>query len=327
MLLLLDNLPSQLREIFYLLNVEYILEIFLIFLVIYTFLRFMEGTRGEGILKGIALVILTVPILISMFAKSFDTLQRLEVILKFFGAAAIPALVVIVQPELRRALVRLGQTRFFGFIFKGETEGIVDEIVKSTFRMSKRKVGALVAVEREVGLKNFIERGTPVDGVVTSQLLTTIFFPGSELHDGAVIVRNNRIAAAGCLFPLSENPDLGQLGTRHRAGLGLSEETDAVVVVVSEETGTVSLAHGGELERPLNRDQLRAALLTFYAQLEEREAEKKREELSEPTEQEILPVGHDSLEPSLPKSPAKSDSRPERGSEDDSSKLKQRAEV
>ncbi len=285
---------DQIKEILQFINPEYILEFFIIYLVIYHFLKFMEGTRGEGILKGIALVILTVPIVISIVANQLGILQRLEVILRFFGAAAIPALVVIVQPELRRALVRLGQTRLFGFIFKGETEGFVDEIVKAVFRMARRKVGALVAIEREVGLKSYIERGTPIDGLVTSQLLTTLFFPGSELHDGAVIIRNNRIAAAGCLFPLSDNPELGQmLGTRHRAGLGLTEETDAVVVIVSEETGIVSFAHNGKLERPMNPDQLRGVLLRYYAQLEERALERKREELEDSGEVELLPVSPD----------------------------------
>lgn len=271
---------------------EYLIEIFLIFLVIYTFLRFMEGTRGEGILKGIALVLLIVPMILSILSNTFGVLHRMEVILKFFGAAAIPALVVIVQPELRRALVRVGQTRFFGFIFKGQTESIVDEIIKATFRMSRRNVGALIAIEREVGLKNYVERGTKIDGLVTSQLLATIFFPGSELHDGAIVIRNDRIAAGGCLFPLSENPDISNaLGTRHRAALGITEETDAVVVVVSEETGTVSFAHDGKLEQGLNPDQLREELLKHYAQLEERQVEIKREELEELEDRDLLQVG------------------------------------
>ena len=223
-------------------DVEYIVEILLIYIVIYTFLRFMEGTRGEGILKGIALIFLTVPIVVSFVANRMEIFERLGVIVRFFGAAAIPALVIIVQPELRRALVRLGQTRFFGFLLKKEAESIIDEIVRATSRMAKSKVGALIAIEREVGLKNYIERGTQIDAIVSSQLLATVFFPGSELHDGAVIIRNNRLAAAGCLFPLSDNPELGQVfGTRHRAGLGITEETDAIVVIVSEETGAVSI--------------------------------------------------------------------------------------
>ena len=255
-------------------RLEYAIEIFIIFLLLYTFLRFMEGTRGEGLLKGIALVILTVPMLVTIIADRFDVLDRLLVIMKFFGAAAIPVLVIIVQPELRRALIRLGQTRFFGLLLKGETQGVVDEIVKAAFRMSRRKIGALIAIEREVGLKNYIERGTGIDGVVTSELLSTLFFPGSDLHDGAVIIQKERVAAAGCLFPLSENADLGSiLGTRHRAAVGITEETDAIVVVVSEETGSVSFAHGGQLERSLDVQSLGKLLRQYYAQLENAEAE------------------------------------------------------
>lgn len=137
--------------------------------------------------------------------------------------------------------------------------------------MSRRKIGALIALEREVGLKNYIERGTMIDAEVTSELLCTVFFPGSDLHDGAVIVSKERVAGAGCLFPLSDNPNIGSvLGTRHRAAIGISEETDAVVVIVSEETGIVSLAHGGRLERPLDLEELKTLLLKYHAQLEER---------------------------------------------------------
>ncbi len=266
------ELFESLRSFFGPIHLEYALEILIIYLLVYTFFRFMEGTRGEGLLKGIALVILTVPILLAIVADRFDVLDRLLVIMKFFGATAIPVIVIIVQPELRRALIRLGQTRIFGLFLKGETEGMVEEIVKATFRMSRRKIGALIAIEREVGLKNYVERGTPIDGVVSNELLSTIFFPGSDLHDGAVIVQKERIAAAGCLFPLSDNPSLGNiLGTRHRAALGITEETDAIVVVVSEETGSVSFAHGGQLERSLDVEQLRQLLRRYYAQLEEAE--------------------------------------------------------
>lgn len=271
-------------------NLWYLLEIFIIFIVIYTFLRFMEGTRGEGILKGIALVMLLFPIVVTIVAERLDTLDRLLVIIRFFGAAAIPVLVIIVQPELRRALVRLGQTRFFGLLFKGETEGMVDEIVKATFRMSRRKIGALIAIEREVGLKNYVERGTEIDAVVTSELLSTIFFPGSDLHDGAVVIQKGRIAAAGCLFPLTENPNVGRvLGTRHRAAIGLTEETDAIVLVVSEETGTVSFVNRGAIERPVDIERLRVLLLEYYAQLEDLEI--ARAAVAPPDEAEAVVKG------------------------------------
>ncbi len=265
----LDSLRSFADSIY----VEYVIEIIVIYLLIYAFLRFMEGTRGEGILKGIALVILTVPMLVTIIADQFGVLDRLLGIMKFFGATAIPVLVIIVQPELRRALIRLGQTRIFGMFLRGEAEGMVDEIVKAAYRMSRRKIGALIAIEREVGLKNYIERGTSIDGVVTSELLSTVFFPGSDLHDGAVVIQKERVAAAGCLFPLSDDPSLGNvLGTRHRAAVGISEETDAIVVVVSEETGAVSFAHDGKLERSVDVERMRDLLRKYYAQLEEAEA-------------------------------------------------------
>ena len=270
---MIQDVLEFLRDEVWRFPVEYLIEIFIIYLLIYTFLRFMEGTRGEGILKGIALLILMVPILVTIVAERFKVLDRLLVIVKFLGAAAIPVIVIIVQPELRRALVRLGQTRIFGILLKGQTRGMVEEIVKAAFKFSRRKIGALIAIEREVGLQNYVERGTVIDGVVSSELLATIFFPGSDLHDGAVIVQKERIAAAGCLFPLSENPNLGSVfGTRHRAALGITEETDAIVVVVSEETGVVSFGHRGKLERPLNSEQLRSLLLKYYAQLEDVEA-------------------------------------------------------
>jgi diadenylate cyclase len=266
------------------LPLEAVIEVLIIYLILYTFLRFMEGTRGEGILKGIALLILTVPILVTIVAEKFNILDRLLVIIKFFGAAAIPVLVIIVQPELRRALIRLGQTRIFGYFFKGETEGLVDEIVKAVYRMSRRRTGALIAMEREVGLQNYVERGTILDARVSSEILCAIFFPGSDLHDGAVILQKERIAAAGCLFPLSENPNLGSvLGTRHRAALGITEESDAIVIVVSEETGVVAFVHRGKMERPVGQDRLRALLLKHYAQLEEQEAADDASSPREPT--------------------------------------------
>ena len=260
-----------------LVSIAYLVEILVIFLVIYAFLRFMEGTRGEGILKGIALLMLTFPILLAIVADQLEksdldfNMDRLLVIIRFFGAAAIPAVFIVVQPELRRALVRLGQTSLLGVFLKRETKGIVEDLVRASFRMSRRKIGALIAIEREVGLKNYIEHGNQIDAVVSSGLLSTIFFPGSDLHDGAVVIREDRIAAAGCLFPLSDTPGLGNvMGTRHRAALGVSEETDAIVIVVSEETGNVSFASRGELEK-VDAERLRELLQRHFVELDEEE--------------------------------------------------------
>ena len=280
-----EELLKELRRYLDWINLEYLIEIFIIFLVIYAFLRYMKGTRGEGILKGIALLMLMFPILFAIIAERFQILDRLLAIIRFFGLAAIPVLVIVVQPELRRALVRLGQTRLLGFLLKKETESMVDEIVKAVFRMSRRKIGSLIAIEREVGLKNYIERGTQIDALVTSELLSTIFFPGSDLHDGAVVIQKDRVAAAGCLFPLSDNPNIGNvMGTRHRAAIGISEETDAIIVVVSEETGTVSFVNRGHMERPLDVERLRALLVKYYAQLEEDDTPDEETVVKEPME-------------------------------------------
>ena len=254
-----------------LLKPQYLFEILILFGVIYVFLHYLEGTRGEGILKSYALLMLMFPLLLTIVAEELKIMDRLLVIIRFFGAAAIPALVIIVQPELRRALVRLGQTRFFGGLFKGDTESTVDDLVKAAFRMSKRKIGALIAIEREVGLKNYVEGGTRIDAIVTTEILTTIFFPGSDLHDGAVVVQKERVAGAGCLFPLSESPTIDKrYGARHRAALGVTEETDAIVIVVSEETGVVSFVNRGQMER-VDYEQLRSLLLSHLAQLEDRD--------------------------------------------------------
>ena len=170
------------------------------------------------------------------------------------------ALVVIFQPELRRMLVRLGQTRWLGFLGKPRSVAL-GEVLSAVASMSKRKIGALIAIEREVGLRQVIEGGTRLNAEVTSEILGSIFYPNTPLHDGGVVIRSNRLAAAGCLFPLSENPKLHkELGTRHRAAVGLTEETDAVTVVVSEETGNVSVAVKGDLMYDLSVDELKSVL-------------------------------------------------------------------
>jgi diadenylate cyclase len=164
--------------------------------------------------------------------------------------------------------VRLAQTPIFGEFMRDEHE-VIGEVIKACFKLSKNKVGALIAIEREQPLSAFAERGTRLDAEVRSELITTLFYPGTELHDGAIVIQKGRIAAAGCLFPLSENPELGSwAGTRHRAGVGISEETDCVTVVVSEETGHVSLCARGNVYRDLDREELTRRLKALYAQNE-----------------------------------------------------------
>lgn len=243
-------------------------EIGIIFTILYTALRFMQGTRGAGILKGLAMILVIVFLALYYVSQRFE-LERINFLLDKFLQAAVFALIIIFQPELRRGLVRLGQTPLFGRFMRSEFD-MIDEIEKAITRLSKNRVGALIAIERSVGLTSYAEGGVKIDADVKSELLDSIFYPGSSLHDGAVIVQGSRITAAGCLLPLSENPSLG-LGTRHRAGVGLTEETDAIAVIVSEETGKVSLSVGGEIQRGIDLPKLSKLLRQYYVERESRE--------------------------------------------------------
>lgn len=244
-----------------------VVEIVIVYILIYYFIKFCEGTRGAGVLKGLALLVLMAAFIFRYSAEYFE-FERIGYLLDFLGPATLTALVVILQPELRRGLVRLSQTPIFGEFIKDEHE-VIDEVIKSCFRLSKNKVGALIAIERDQSLSPYAERGTRIDAEVRSELVTTLFYPGTELHDGAIVIQHGRISAAGCLFPLSENPELGSwAGTRHRAGVGISEESDCVTLVVSEETGHVSLCVRGNVFRDLDREELTRRLRAYYAQTE-----------------------------------------------------------
>jgi len=232
-------------------------EILLIAAVIYVLLLTLRGTRGAGMLRGLALLMAFAVVLSGV---RYLGLMRITWLLERLFAVSAIALVVIFQPELRRMLVRLGQTRWLGFLGKPRSVAL-GEVISAVASMSKRKIGALIAIEREVGLRQVIEGGTRLNAEVSSEILGSVFFPNTPLHDGGVVIRTNRVAAAGCLFPLSENPKLQkELGTRHRAAVGLTEETDAVTVVVSEETGKVSVAVKGDLMYDLSVDELKNVL-------------------------------------------------------------------
>ena len=235
------------------------IELLLIGLVVFWVVRFLRGTRGARLLKGIAVVLISLYIIVRLLGSSFG-LQRIEFLYSKFLIGASFAVVVVFQPELRRALMRLGETR----LFRGWSQQIDEEIealVESAVYCSRRKIGALVAIEREVGLGGIAESGTRVNADLSAPLLNTIFFPNTELHDLGVVVSQGRIAYAGVQFPLAESGELErELGSRHRAAVGLSQETDAVVLVVSEETGDLSIAERGRLIRKLTPDGLRGLL-------------------------------------------------------------------
>lgn len=235
-----------------------LLEIGLLYLGVYAILRFLEGTRGFGVLRGLVFWILMTWLVVTLFVEKLR-LYRIEYLMGREVFMLILFLAVVFQPEIRRLLLRLGEAPLL-YWFKGEGS-IVPEIVEAAFTLSERKIGALIVIEREVRLGSVLEGGTPLNAEISSGLLVTIFWPGSPLHDGAVVIRGNRIAAAGCLLPLTEQPGLAKtLGTRHRAAIGVSEESDALSIVVSEENQAVSLAHRGRLRMGLDREQLRILL-------------------------------------------------------------------
>src|SRR5688500_10419531 len=178
------------------------------------------------------------------------------------------AAIVIFQSDIRRALAHFGQAPFFRYFNRQEAANeTIEELVVAANMLSQQKIGAIIAIEREIGLRNYIESGIPLDATLTYDLLVTIFQPPSPLHDGAVIVQEDRIAAAACFLPLTVNPRVSrELGTRHRAAIGLTEENDAVAIVVSEESGQVALAVNGRIDRGLSDDDLRERLKTFVVQ-------------------------------------------------------------
>lgn len=246
-----------------------VVELFLVYLGIYYFMVFCEGTRGAGILKGFAIFVVLTAIVFTQVSELFG-FDRINWLISIFTPTSITALIIILQPELRRGLARISQSQFFGE-FVSDEHKVTEELIRAVFRLAKNRVGALVAIEREDSLQAYVERGTALDAEVRSELLSTIFYPGTELHDGAVVIQRGRIAAAGSLFPLSENQQLGPwAGTRHRAALGLSEETDAIIIVVSEERGEVSLCVRGDIQRNLDREQLERELRRYYALADDR---------------------------------------------------------
>jgi len=194
--------------------------------------------------------------------------------------------VILFQPELRHALAQFGRTRYFRSFLRGEGFGVLGEVVRAIEALARERHGALVVIERNVGLRNYVETGTRVDAKVSAELLVTLFSPGSPLHDGAVILREDTVLAASCILPLSNNPRSAlSLGTRHRAALGLSEEADAVVVVVSEETGAISIAYRGILRQRLTEGELRSELSRiFRTRPEEEEQDGAAENPVEPAE-------------------------------------------
>lgn len=237
-------------------NLSSVIDILIVAFLMYRLMLLIKGTRAVQLIKGLAVLLV-----ITAFASLFN-LYTINWLLGKLMTALVVALPVVFQPELRRALEKLGRGRFLNhttLAASGDMDQakVIAEITRSATVLSKNKIGALIIVERETGLEEHIDNGVKIDGLVTAQFLINIFVPKTPLHDGAVIIRGDRVAAAACFLPLSENPHLSSdLGTRHRAGIGITEHSDAVAVIVSEETGSISLAVEGVLNRHLDENEL-----------------------------------------------------------------------
>ena len=239
------------------------IDIVLVAAVLYRIFVMFKGTRALQMLSGLG------GLMVASFLARRLELFSTSWILENFWAFWVLALIVLFQPELRRALAQIGQSPLFqGMTRAGREERthVIDDVLKAAEALAAKRMGALIVLERTAGLRQYAELGVPLDALVSADLLVSLFLPYSPLHDGAVLIRDRRVAAAGCFLPLSRNTQLARaMGTRHRAALGVSEETDAVVLAVSEESGRISLAVGGQIETPLDREALRARLAGLFA--------------------------------------------------------------
>jgi uncharacterized protein (TIGR00159 family) len=233
-----------------------VLDILIVAFLIYQLLQFIRGTHAVQMALG-ALVLVLV-----YFVSQWFNLEAVNWLLRTFLPYVVFGIIVVFQAEIRKVLAHLGKPPLLGAFSSQRTEEVVDEVVLAATSLAAQRTGAIVVLEREMGLRAYIETGIGLDALLTYDLLISIFNPGTPLHDGAVIVQGNRIAAAACFLPLTVNPELSrQLGSRHRAAIGVTEDTDAVAVVVSEETGTISVVVGGRIRRDLDGRSLKWALL------------------------------------------------------------------
>ena len=235
-------------------------DIILMSIIVYRLLLIIKGTKAARMLMGLGVL------LVASLLSGYFELYTVDWLIQSFWAQIVIAIIILFQPEIRRALAQMGETPFLQTLTPAEELKSLEEIVRAAIALANRKIGALIAIERETSLKDFVEIGVPVDAKVSKEILLSVFHPTSPIHDGAVVIKKNRIVAAGCFLPITMSPDISKaLGTRHRAALGISEETDAVVLVVSEETGTVSMAVRGKLDTHLDMGTLRDTLTDFFA--------------------------------------------------------------
>jgi diadenylate cyclase len=236
-----------------------ILDIALVSVLVYELLLLIRGTRAvQMALSGGFLIAL-------FFLSEWLQLETVNWVIRNLAAYVVFAIIVLFQADIRRALAHFGRAPFFRYFERAQsTDETIEELVVTATNLSARRIGAIMVIERQIGLRNYIEGGIPLDAMITYDLMASIFHPGSPLHDGAAIIQGDRVAAAACFLPLSVNPRLGrELGTRHRAALGLTEENDAVAIVVSEETGSISVVRDGKLDRGISAEVLRTELRTL----------------------------------------------------------------
>lgn len=233
-----------------------VIDIAIVSLIIYEVLTLIRGTRAVQMALGSAVIVG------ALYVSQWSRLPTVNWLIRNAGAYLVFAVIVLFQSDIRRALAHLGRAPFFRYFARPEgADETIEEVAVAATMLAAQRVGAIIVIERQIGLRNYIEGGIPLDATLTYDLLVSIFQNSSPLHDGAVIVHGDRIAAAACFLPLTVNPRLSrELGTRHRAAIGLTEENDAVAVVVSEETGNISIALDGTLERELTAETLRARL-------------------------------------------------------------------
>ena len=256
-------MPIQLKGLLSTISILDLLDILIVAFILYKLYIMLKDTRAITILKGLLVLLLLTMISNWLGLNVIYWLLQKTVTLVFV------ALPLVFQPELRRTLEHLGQGKLFGrsvFLNVEEARSLVSELDKAVTVLAQNKIGALIVLERETGLNDYCATGIQIDGLITSEFLINVFIPNTPLHDGAAIVRGNRMVAAGCLLPLTEDRTLSkELGTRHRAAIGISEQSDAIVVVVSEETGTISIARGGRLTRHLDSEKLKQSLKPLFA--------------------------------------------------------------
>ncbi len=253
----------QIRGIVSTINFWDVVDIVLVAIVLYKLYFMIKDTRALALLKGL------IVLLVATLASKSLGLNVINWLLQKTMTVVLVALPVVFQPELRRALEHLGRGNVFrknAILNEEETETLINELVKAVTVLSQSRIGALIVLEKETGLNDYIETGIQLDCLVSSEFLINVFIPNTPLHDGAIVLRGNRVMAAGCLLPLTEDRSLNkELGTRHRAAIGITEQTDAVVIVVSEETGIISMARGGHLLRHLDGEALKEKLRPLFA--------------------------------------------------------------